>query len=40
MMIGLADIFIAATALEHNLRLVTLNRSHFERVSTLEIVSE
>ena len=37
-MIGLADIFIAATAIEHDLPLATLNRVHFERISALHII--
>ena len=37
-MIGLADIFIAATAIEHDLPLATLNRAHFERISSLHII--
>lgn len=37
-MIGLADIFIAATALEHHLPLATLDHSHFERISALQLI--
>jgi predicted nucleic acid-binding protein len=32
------DIFIAATALEHNLPLATLNKKHFENISTIELL--
>lgn len=38
-MIGLADIFIAATAVAHDLPLATLNRSHFERITNLQIIT-
>jgi len=31
------DIFIAATCIEHGLRLLTNNRAHFERIDGLEI---
>ena len=31
------DLLIAATALEHDLALVTGNRRHFERISELEL---
>ncbi len=34
-----ADIFIAATALEHGLVLVTNNLRHFQRISSLSVVS-
>ncbi len=33
----IADALIAATALEHNLPLMTRNRRHFERVAGLEL---
>ena len=36
--IDLADLFIAATAVAHNLSLVTLNRKHFERIDTLKLI--
>lgn len=36
---GLADIFIASTAIVHDLPLATLNRTHFERISTLQLAS-
>ena len=32
------DIFIAATAISHNLSLVTLNKEHFERVHGLKLL--
>jgi predicted nucleic acid-binding protein len=37
-LIGLGDIFIAATAIAHNLPLATLNRNHFERIRGLRLV--
>ena len=36
--IGIADLFIAATALANNLPLATLNRKHFERIDGLSII--
>lgn len=36
--IDLADLFIAATAVTHNLPLVTLNRKHFDRIDTLKLI--
>ena len=36
--IDLADLFIAATAVAHNLPLATLNRKHFERIDILNLV--
>ena len=36
--IDIADLFIAATAVTHNIPLVTLNRKHFERIDTLYLV--
>lgn len=36
--IELADLFIAATAVAHGLSLATLNRKHFERIDTLNLV--
>ena len=36
--IDLADLFIAATAVAHNLPFVTLNRKHFERIDTLKLI--
>ncbi len=38
-MISLADIFIAATAIEHDLPLATLNQAHFERVPALQLMA-
>jgi len=37
--IGDVDLFIAATALAHNLTLCTQNRKHFERVKNLKLFS-
>lgn len=36
--IGMADLFIAATAISNNLRLATLNRKHFDRVEGLSLI--
>lgn len=36
--IDIADLFIAATAITHNLPFATLNRNHFERINDLKIV--
>ena len=36
--IDLADLFIAATAISHNLMFATLNRKHFDRIDELLIV--
>lgn len=36
--IDLADLFIAATALTHNLPMATLNKNHFERIDGLTII--
>lgn len=36
--IDLADLFIAATALAHNFPLVTLNKNHFDRIDTLQLI--
>ena len=36
--IYLADLFIAATAIANNLPFATLNRKHFERIDSLDIV--
>ncbi len=36
--IDLADLFIAATAVAHNFSLATLNRKHFDRIETLNII--
>jgi predicted nucleic acid-binding protein len=32
------DLFIAATALSHNLSIATLNKKHFERIEGLDII--
>src|SRR5579883_308170 len=37
LIIGDDDTFIAATALQHNLMLVTQNRRHFQRITGLQI---
>jgi predicted nucleic acid-binding protein len=37
-MIDLADLFIAATAIAHNLTLATLNLKHFSRIPNLHIL--
>ena len=37
-LISPSDIFIAATAISHNLSLVTLNKEHFERVKGLKLL--
>ena len=36
--IGIADLFIAATALTHNLPIATINKNHFDRIAGLEII--
>ncbi len=36
--IELADLFIAATAVAHDLPLATLNKKHFERIDTLVLI--
>ncbi len=36
--IGIADLFIAATAMANSLPFATLNRKHFERIEGLQIV--
>lgn len=36
--IELADLFIAATAVNYDLSLATLNRKHFERIDLLTII--
>lgn len=38
-LIDVRDIFIAATALVHDLPVATLNRSHFSRVNGLKLMS-
>lgn len=39
-LIPLADLFIAATAITHDLQLLTLNRKHFKRVENLKLHKE
>ncbi len=39
MLIGDADLFIAATALQQGVTLLTNNRRHFERVTGLRMES-
>jgi len=39
-LIEFRDIFIAATAMVHDLKIVTLNRKHFGRVKGLKFHSE
>ena len=39
MLIGDLDMLIAATALHHNLILLTNNRSHFQRVPGLTLLT-
>lgn len=36
--IELADLFIAATAVTRNIPLATLNRKHFDRIETLQLI--
>lgn len=36
--IDLADLFIAATAVAYNLPLATLNKKHFDRIDTLNVI--
>ncbi len=36
--IDIADLFIAATAITHNLPFATLNKKHFDRTDTLNII--
>jgi tRNA(fMet)-specific endonuclease VapC len=36
--IGIADLFIASTTIAHNLPVSTLNKKHFERIDSLQIV--
>lgn len=36
--IGIADLFIAATAINNNLPLSTLNRKHFDRIDGLTLL--
>jgi predicted nucleic acid-binding protein len=39
-LIDLPDLFIAATAIAHELPLATLNTKHFERITELILVEE
>ena len=39
MLIGDSDLWIAATALQYNLTLLTNNRRHFERIDGLRLES-
>jgi predicted nucleic acid-binding protein len=36
--IGIADLFIASTALTHHLPIAFINTSHFDRIDELEII--
>lgn len=36
--IDLADLFIAATAVAYSLPLATLNKKHFDRIDTLQLI--
>jgi len=36
--IAIADLFIASTAIAHDLPIATLNRKHFDRIDGLQIV--
>ena len=36
--IDLADLLIAATAITHGLSIATLNKKHFDRIDTLNIL--
>jgi len=36
--IDIPDLFIAATAVSHNMSCATLNRKHFERISQLKLI--
>lgn len=38
--IAIPDLFIAATAIYHNIPLVTLNKKHFERVDEIQLVEQ
>jgi tRNA(fMet)-specific endonuclease VapC len=37
--IGIADLLIASTAISNKLRFVTLNKKHFERIESIELVN-
>ena len=36
--IGIADLFIASTALTNNLPIATINKKHFDRIDSFEII--
>ena len=36
--IAIPDLFIAATAIQSNLKIATHNRKHFERIESLELI--
>ncbi len=38
-LIGINDVYIAATAMHYNMRLITRNSSHFKRISGLTVGS-
>ncbi|MFT4204865.1 MAG: type II toxin-antitoxin system VapC family toxin [Chitinophagaceae bacterium] len=38
--IAIADLFIAATTIEHHLSLATLNRKHFERIDNISLLNK
>jgi tRNA(fMet)-specific endonuclease VapC len=38
--IAIPDLFIAATALHHNIPLVRLNKKHFERAGKIQLVEQ
>ncbi len=37
--IGIADLLIASTAISNKLRFATLNKKHFERIGSIEMVN-
>lgn len=37
-LIDLADLFIGATAIAHNIPLATLNKKHFKRIKGIELI--
>lgn len=39
-LIEIPDLFIGATAMQHGLRLATLNARHFERINGLKIIKK
>ena len=38
--IAVPDLFIAATAIQYNFRLATLNKKHFERIEELTLINQ